>query len=40
MVGEDVDQETAIKAARLCGINLLTQMKVAAEGDLDRVARW
>ena len=39
VVGEDVDLETAMKAARLCGINLLTQMKAAAEGDLDRVAR-
>src|ERR1019366_6138313 len=39
VVGEDVDLETARKAARLCGINLLTQMKAAAGGDLDRVAR-
>jgi enamine deaminase RidA (YjgF/YER057c/UK114 family) len=39
VVGEDVDLETAIKAARLCGVNLLTQMKAAAEGDLDRVVR-
>jgi enamine deaminase RidA (YjgF/YER057c/UK114 family) len=39
VVGEDVDLETAIKAARLCGINLLTQMKAAADGDLDRLAR-
>jgi enamine deaminase RidA (YjgF/YER057c/UK114 family) len=39
VVGEDVDLETAQKAARLCGINLLTQMKAAAGGDLDRVAR-
>jgi enamine deaminase RidA (YjgF/YER057c/UK114 family) len=38
-VGEDVDLETAQKAARLCGINLLTQMKAACDGDLDRVVR-
>jgi enamine deaminase RidA (YjgF/YER057c/UK114 family) len=38
-VGEDVDLETAQKAARLCGINLLTQMKAACGGDLDRVVR-
>ncbi|MFT4252116.1 MAG: RidA family protein [Caulobacter sp.] len=37
-VGVDVDLETAQKAARLCGINLLAQMK-AATGDLDKVAR-
>ena len=39
VVGEDVDLETAIRAARLCGVNLLTQMKRAADGDLDRVVR-
>jgi len=39
VVGEDVDLETALKAARLCGVNLLTQMKAATDGDLDRVAR-
>lgn len=39
IVGEDVDLETAQKAARLCGINLLTQMKAATGGDLDRVVR-
>src|ERR1700754_1663390 len=39
VVGEDVDLETAIQAARLCGINLLTQMKAAADGDLDRIVR-
>jgi enamine deaminase RidA (YjgF/YER057c/UK114 family) len=39
VVGEDIDLETAQKAARLCGINLLTQMKAACGGDLDRVAR-
>lgn len=39
VVGEDVDLETAQRAARLCGINLLTQMKAACGGDLDRVVR-
>lgn len=39
VVGEDVDLETAIAAARICGINLLAQMKLACEGDLDRVVR-
>lgn len=39
VVGEDVDLETAKGAARLCGINLLAQMKAACEGDLERVVR-
>lgn len=39
VVGEDVDLETAYKAARLCGLSLLAQMKAACDGDLDRVVR-
>ena len=39
VVGEDVDLETARRAARLCGINLIAQMKRACEGDLARVRR-
>jgi enamine deaminase RidA (YjgF/YER057c/UK114 family) len=39
VVGEDVDAETAKKAARLCGVNLIAQMKAACEGDLARVVR-
>ena len=39
VVGEEVDFEAALAAARLCGINLLAQMKAACEGDLDRVVR-
>jgi enamine deaminase RidA (YjgF/YER057c/UK114 family) len=39
VVGEDIDLETAMKAARLCGISLLAQMKAASDGDLDRVVR-
>jgi enamine deaminase RidA (YjgF/YER057c/UK114 family) len=39
VVGEDVDLDRAIAAARLCGINLIAQMKAALEGDLSRVRR-
>ncbi|MDP3868736.1 RidA family protein [Phenylobacterium sp.] len=39
IVGEDVDIETAKGAARLCGINLVAQMRAACDGDLDRVVR-
>src|SRR5947207_14225453 len=39
VVGEDVDLETAQRAARLCGLSLLAQMPAACEGDLDRVLR-
>ena len=39
VVGTDVDLEAAQGAARLCGINLIAQMKAACDGDLDRVAR-
>ena len=39
VVGADVDFETARRAARLCAINLITQMKAACEGDLGRVQR-
>jgi enamine deaminase RidA (YjgF/YER057c/UK114 family) len=39
VVGEDVDFETAVRAARICGINLLAQMNAACDGDLDRVVR-
>lgn len=38
-VGEEIDLETAKRAARLCGINLLAQMNAACEGDLSRVKR-
>ena len=37
-LGADVDIETGAKAARLCAINLLAQLK-AHLGDLDRVVR-
>ena len=39
IVGEAVDLQTAQRAARLCGLNLIAQMKAAAEGDLGRVRR-
>ena len=38
-VGVDVSLEDGVEAARLCGINLLAQMKAAAGGDLDNVVR-
>ncbi|MFN3354368.1 MAG: RidA family protein, partial [Brevundimonas sp.] len=38
-VGVDVSLDEAQAGARLCGINLLAQMKAALGGDLDRVAR-
>ena len=39
VVGEDVSEELAKAAARLCGVNLLAQMKAASEGDLGRIRR-
>ena len=39
IVGEAVDLELAQAAARLCGLNLIAQIKAAAGGDLDRVVR-
>lgn len=39
VVGEAVDLDTARRAARLCGINLIAQMKAACDGDLDRLVR-
>jgi enamine deaminase RidA (YjgF/YER057c/UK114 family) len=39
VVGEDIDFEKAVAAARICGINLVAQMKAACDGDLDRVVR-
>ncbi len=38
-VGEDIDFSQGVAAARLCGINLITQMKAACDGDLSRVRR-
>jgi enamine deaminase RidA (YjgF/YER057c/UK114 family) len=38
-VGADLSIEDGKKAARLCAINLLAQLKAAAGGDLDKVKR-
>ncbi len=38
-VGVDVSLEDAVEGAKLCGINLLAQMKAAAGGDLDNIVR-
>jgi enamine deaminase RidA (YjgF/YER057c/UK114 family) len=39
VVGDEVDLERARQAARICGINLIAQMKAACDGDLSRVVR-
>ncbi|MBT3990765.1 MAG: RidA family protein [Rhodospirillaceae bacterium] len=38
-LGEDVSIEDGQKAARLCGMNLIAQLKAACGGDLDRVTQ-
>lgn len=38
-LGNDVDLGTAQDAARLCGLNIIAQLKLACEGDLSRVER-
>lgn len=39
IVGEDLDLAAGQGAARLCGLNLIAQMKAACDGDLGRVKR-
>lgn len=39
VLGRDVTTENGARAARLCGLNLLAQVKAACGGDLDRVRR-
>src|SRR5277367_4244018 len=39
VVGEDLSLEQGQAAARLCGINIIAQIKAACDGDLDRVVR-
>ena len=39
ILGQDISIEDGYKAARLCGLNLLAQVKAACGGDLDRVKR-
>lgn len=36
-VGKEINGEDAKKLARLCAINIIAQLKVACNGDLDRV---
>ena len=38
-LGENISVIEAQKAARLCGINLIAQLKNACEGDLDRLVQ-
>jgi len=38
-VGDDFTTEEAYNAAKLCGLNLIAQVKAACGGDLDRVKR-
>jgi len=38
-VPTQVSEEDAVKAARLCAINIISQVKAACGGDLDRVVR-
>ena len=38
-VGQDFDVATARDVARLCGINIIAQVRAACGGDLDRVKR-
>ncbi len=38
-LGVDLTVEDGAEAARICGINLLAQMKAAAGGDLDNIVR-
>ena len=39
VVGQDLDLERGVAAARLCGVNLIAQIKAACDGDLGRVKR-
>jgi len=39
VVGDDVGMQRATAAARMCGLNLIAQIKVACDGDLDRLVR-
>lgn len=38
-LGDGMSVEEGYQAARLCGVNLVAQMRVACDGDLDRVKR-
>ena len=39
VLGADMTIEDGAEAAKLCAISLLTQLKVACEGDIDRLVR-
>ena len=39
IVGDNQTLENGYKAARICGLNLIAQVKEACSGDLDRVIR-
>ena len=39
VVGRDFTLEQGAEAAKLCAISLLTQVKVACDGDMDRLVR-
>ena len=38
-LGESMSEEDGYKAARLCGLNLLAQLRAACDGDLSRVSK-
>ena len=38
-VGQEVDIDGAVAAARACGLSILAQLNAALDGDLDRVVR-
>lgn len=38
-LGRDVDLDDGVEAARLCAINILSQLKAACNGDLSKVVR-
>ena len=38
-IGADLTVEDGIKAARLCAINILAQVKAALDGDLERISQ-
>ncbi len=38
-MGEDLDLAAGQAAARLCGVNLISQFRAACDGELSRVAR-
>ncbi|MEZ5871192.1 MAG: RidA family protein [Nitratireductor sp.] len=39
LLGRDVSTEDAAKAAAICAINILAQIRLACDGDLERIGR-